>query len=194
MIARIPDREADPVRAPRPAPALRLVAPPPVIAAADLTWVELVDHEARAERWIRFGAVVAERTVTRRNRFVAFAPGAVFAYVRWGADGRGTVAARLDILQAVPRGAPRIAVPGVTPGAAALLRLGGWGRVSQALAAIDAVEASGVALEAVAPEFWRQTHERIAAGQAPRPYTAARHRALKLRPTLADRFDEGDGQ
>jgi hypothetical protein len=194
MVARIPDREPDPVRAPRPAPALRPVAPSPAFAAADLTWVELVDHEARTERWIRFGAVVAERTVTRRNRFVAFAPGTVFAYVRWGANGRGTIAARLDILQAVGRGAPRIAVPGVTPGAAGLLRLSGWGRVRQALAAIDAVEASGVALEAVAPAHWRHVHERTAAGLAPHPYTAARQRALRLRQAPAARFDGEDGR
>ena len=34
---------------------------------------------------------------------------------------------------------------------------------------------------AVAPDHWRHVHNRLAAGQDPRPYTAARHRAWLLR-------------
>ena len=51
----------------------------------------------------------------------------------------------------------------------------------QALAVIDAIAATGVALEAVAPEHWRHVQARMTAGLAPQPYTAARHRALRLR-------------
>lgn len=189
-----PDRAVDPVRAPRPAPSLRQVAVSRPLGDGDLTWVELIDDAGRMERWIRFGAVAAERPVTRRNRFVGFAPGAVFASVRWAANTRGTAAARLDVAQAVARGAARVALPGVTPGALSLLQLVGWERVRQALAVIDAIATTGVALEGVAPEHWRHVQARMTAGLAPQPYTAARHRALRLRPAPCDTLDSGDAR
>lgn len=175
---------ADPVRAPRPTPPLKLAVQAGPVPRDALTWVELIDDEGRTERWIRFGCVVETHAVSRRNRFVAFAPGAVFAYVRWACGRRGALAARLDILQAVDRTGARVAVPGVTPGAVSLLRLNGWGRVRHALAVIDAVAETGVALEAVAPDHWRHVHNRMTAGLAPQAYTQVRHRALKLRQAL----------
>ncbi|GAA0211089.1 hypothetical protein QOZ96_002289 [Brevundimonas nasdae] len=180
---------SDPVRAPRPAPPLALVAETACVARDALTWVELIDDEGRAERWIRFGAVAETHRVSAHNQFVGFAPGAVFAYVRWACGPRGAVGARLDILQAVERGAARVAIPGVTPGAVSLLRLNGWSRVRHALAVIDAVAETGVALEAVAPDHWRHVHNRMTAGLLPQAYSTARHRALKLRQALA-----GDGR
>lgn len=180
---------SDPVRAPRPAPPFALVAETACVARDALTWVELLDDEGRAERWIRFGAVVETHRVSAHNQFVGFAPGAVFAYVRWACGPRGAVGARLDILQAVERGAARVAIPGVTPGALSLLRLNGWSRVRHALAVIDAVAETGVALEAVAPDHWRHVHNRMTAGLLPQAYSTVRHRALKLRQALA-----GDGR
>lgn len=175
---------ADPVRSPRPTPPLRLAVQAGPIPRDALTWVELIDDEGSTERWIRFGCVVETHAVSRRNRFVAFAPGAVFAYVRWACGPRGALGARLDILQAVDRTGARVAVPGVTPGAVSLLRLNGWGRVRHALAVIDAVAETGVALEAVAPDHWRHVHNRMTASLAPQAYTQVRHRALKLRQAL----------
>jgi hypothetical protein len=180
---------ADPVRAPRPTPPLVLVADAAPIARDALTWVELIDDEGRTERWIRFGAVVETHKISLHNRFVGFAPGAVFAYVRWACGPRGAVGARLDILQAVDCGAARVAIPGVTPGAVSLLRLNGWSRVRHALAVIDAVAETGVPLEAVAPDHWRHVHNRMSTGLRPQAYSQVRHRALKLRQALA-----GDGR
>lgn len=179
---------SDPVRAPRPGPPLVLVPVASPLARGALTWVELIDDEGRTERWIRFGAVVETHRVSASNRFVGFAPGAVFAYVRWACGPRGAVGARIDILQAVARGADRVAIPGVAPGALSLLRLNGWSRVRHALAVIDAVADTGVALEAVASDHWRHVHNRMTAGLAPQAYGAVRHRALKLRQGLG-----GDG-
>ena len=63
-----------------------------------------------------------------------------------------------------------------------LLKIEGWPKVSQVLAAIDATEAAGVDPCDAAPDHWRHVHNRIAAGQAPRSYTLERHRAwLKRR-------------
>jgi hypothetical protein len=36
----------------------------------------------------------------------------------------------------------------------------------------------------VAPEHWRHVHNRLAAGETPRPYTRERHRAWLLRREL----------
>jgi hypothetical protein len=162
-------------------------AGPPLVAPADprstrqLTYVELVFLKDRIERWIRFGRVRDERIISRHNRFIAFEPGAVFAFVRWAANDYGTVVSRIDVLQAVRRSEGCSTVPGVTPGADILLRLSGWANVAPVLRAIDAVEALGVDPADAAPDHWRHVHNRLSAGQAPRLYSAERHRAWLLR-------------
>lgn len=154
-------------------------APDPRLTQVDLVWIE-----ARIEHWIRFGAIVADQVVDRCRRRVGFAPGAVFAFVRWSANDRGTVASRLDILQAVAPGEACSTVPGVTPGGRSLLRLAGWPKVRKALAAIDAIEALGVDPTAAAPDHWRHLHTRLAGRTPPRAYSPARHRAWRLRSAL----------
>ena len=157
----------------------------PAPSADHLTWVELVFDPGRRERWIRFGQAVDQRIVSRRNRFVGFRPGAVFAFVRWASNAHGTVVSRLDILQAADPRRDRIAIPGVVPGAVSLLRLNGWPRVRRALEQIDAVEAAGFAADQVAPDYWRHVHARLAVSLAPLPYTAERHRAFRLRQQVS---------
>lgn len=159
----------------------RLLPAPAPVREADLTWVELVFDKGRIERWIRFGVAVDQRIVTRQNRFVGFHPGSVFAFVRWAADARGTVVSRLDILAAPHPAQARTSVPGVTPGGVSLLRLTGWPRVKATLEAIDAIEALGIAPEAVAPDHWRHLHNRLLVGERPQTYTPSRHAAWVLR-------------
>jgi Protein of unknown function (DUF2840) len=153
---------------------------PSLSAGADFsefTWVELIHHPGVVERWIRFGVRAGEVILDRRSRFFGFAPGSVFAFVRWAAGDYGTVVSRIDILQAVDRHHGCSTIPGVTPGAEILLRLAGWPKVQQVLAAIDAIEALGLDPVEAAPDHWRHVHHRLAAAQPPRPYTAERHRA-----------------
>jgi hypothetical protein len=164
-------------------PVVVIGTPPP--SADQLTWVELVFDPGRTERWIRFGQAVDQRIVSRRNRFVAFRPGVVFAYVRWAANAYGTVVSRLDILQAADPTRDRIAIPGVVPGAVSLLRLSGWPRVRRALDLIDAVEAGGFEPGEVAPDYWRHVHARMSVSLPPLAYTAERHRAFRLRQQVA---------
>lgn len=171
----IPDRRPDGGRKPASEP----------VRNDDLTWVELVFDKGRVERWIRFGAVVETRIVTRRNRFVAFRPGEVFAYVRWSAGARGTIVSRLDILLAARRSEALTSVPGVSPGGVSLLRLSGWPRVKAVLDAIDAIEALDIAPETVAPDHWRHVHNRLLVGETPRTYTQARHEAWRLRRMIS---------
>ena len=52
------------------------------------------------------------------------------------------------------------------------------------LAAIDAVDAAGVDPCDAAPDHWRHVHNRLSAGQPPRPYTAERHAAWLKRKAI----------
>ena len=102
----------------------------------DLTTVELLWLEKRIENRIRFGRAVAEQIIDRRRRILSFAPGTVFAFVRWASNDFGTVMSRVDILRAATPGQRYSTVPWVTPGGDILLRLTGWPK-SRACAAID---------------------------------------------------------
>ncbi len=146
-----------------------------------LTRVHLTWLEGRVEHWIRFGAIAQETLLDRRRRVVAFEPGAIFAFVRWASNDFGTVVSRLDVVRAAVPGEAYSTLPHVRPGGDILLRQTGWPKVQRVLAAIDAIEALGLTPAAVAPDHWRHVHNRLAAGQDPRPYTAARHRAWLLR-------------
>ena len=146
-----------------------------------LTEVELIHLEGKVERWIRFGRKREERILDRRRRVLAFAPGSVFAFVRWASNDYGTVVSRIDVARAPHAGEPFSTIPFVTPGAEILLRVSGWPKVEQVLAAIDQVEALDLRAEDACPDHWRQVHNRITAGYAPRAYTRDRHAAWLLR-------------
>lgn len=146
-----------------------------------LTYVELAWFQGRIERWIRFGDHVCEHVVDRRRRWLGFARGAVFAFVRWQAGARGTKLSRIDILHAVGPEAACSTVPGVAPGGEVLLRQSGWPKVQRVLQLIDGLEALGIPPQDVAPDYWRQAQNRLVAGREPEPYTPARHRAWLLR-------------
>lgn len=156
----------------------------PARASPPLTWVDLVWYENQIERWIRFGSVREEQILDRRRRRVGFAPDAVFAFVRWRANTRGTVQSRIDIVRAVGCGQAASTVPGIDPGGELLLHIAGWPSVQRVLAAIDQVEALGVEPADAAPDHWRQVHNRLSARRDPEPYTSLRHRAWRLRAEL----------
>ncbi|TPK95299.1 MULTISPECIES: DUF2840 domain-containing protein [unclassified Mesorhizobium] len=148
---------------------------------SDLTFVELIWLKKRIENYIRFGKTVENRIIDRSRRIVAFAPGNIFAFVRWTANDFGTVAARIDILRAVSPGKRCSTVAYVRPGADILVTAIGWPKVERVLQAIDAVEAIGIDPVDVSPEYWRHVHSRLAARENPRPYTRQRHEAWLLR-------------
>lgn len=150
-------------------------------ARLDLTRVALVFLAERIERWIRFGKVAAEEIQDRRRRVVMFAPGEVFAFVRWRAEAYGTVDSRIAVLRAVRPGEPFTTYPEVAPGAEILLDVHGWSKVRTVLEVIDAVERGGLAPERVAPDYWRHVGSRVSVGLPPRAYDRARHRAWSAR-------------
>jgi hypothetical protein len=142
----------------------------------DLTTVELLWLEKRIENRIRFGNAVSEQVVDRCRRVLSFAPGSIFAFVRWASNDFGTVLSRVDILRAMPW---------VKPGAENLLRLSGWPKVERALQLIDAVDALDIDPADVAPDYWHHVHSRLSVNEAPRPYMRARHQAWLRRRRIA---------
>ncbi|HEY1888033.1 MAG TPA: DUF2840 domain-containing protein, partial [Roseiarcus sp.] len=134
---------------------------------------------------IRFGHEAEETILDRRRRVFSFAPGSVFAFVRWASNDFGTIVSRINIVRAVDRGAPYQTLPFVRPGGDILLRISGWPKVQRALQGIDAVEALGIDPADAAPDHWRHVHNRLLAGEPPRPYSREQHRAWLLRRRLA---------
>lgn len=163
---------------PRSAPGEDCRAEPP---AEPLTEIDLIWHKGRHERWLRFGRIAAARIVDRDRRIVSLAPGGVVALIRWRGNAYGTTSSRIDILRTLAPGRAGVLIPGVSSPAYVLLRLSGWPKVERALAAIDAVEAGGLAPEGVCPDHWRQVHGRLTVNRPPEAYTPARHRAWQLR-------------
>ena len=156
-------------------------------ASDDLTHVELTWVEKRIENWIRFGCKAREQVLDRHRRVLTFQPGSIFAFVRWAANDFGTIISRLDIVRAVEPGEPYQTLPFVRPGGDILLKIEGWPKVEQVLRHIDAVEASGIQPNEVAPDHWRHVANRLSVGEIPRAYTLARHQAwLKRREVSAD--------
>ena len=140
-----------------------------------MTEVALVFYEGRIEHWLRFGTHQREQILDRRRRVIGFAPGEVFAFVRWEANDYGTVLSCLDILRACGPGEAVTTLPGVTPGGEILLRLNGWPRVKRALDTIAAIEQLGIDPTDVAPDWWRHLHNRIVCNLSHRAYSRAQH-------------------
>ena len=152
----------------------------PLHTEVELTWLE-----GRIEHWIRFGRDCGETILDRRRRILHFAPESVFAFVRWAANDFGTIVSRIDIVRAIDRGESYQTLPFVRPGGEILLRISGWPKVERVLQTIDAVEALGVDAADAAPDHWRHLHNRLVAGEPPRPYSRDQHRAWLLRRRLA---------
>lgn len=152
---------------------------------SDLTLVELTWREKRIEHRIRFGRIVDEHRLDRHRRIVSFAPGSVFAFVRWAANEYGTIISRIDIVRTVRANEPYQTLPFVRPGGEILLRISGWPKVERVLAAIDAIEALGVDPADAAPEHWRHLNNRVSVNEPFRVYSADQHHAwLRRREIL----------
>ena len=147
------------------------------LVVSDLTTVELLWLEKRIENRIRFGHSVSEKLVDRNRRVLSFAPGSIFAFVRWTSNDFGTVLSRIDIMRAASPGQLHSTVPWIKPGGESLLRLSGWPKVERVLQLIDAVEALGVDPADAAPDYWHHVHNRLSVNETPRPYTRSRHQA-----------------
>ena len=152
---------------------------------SNLTHVELLWLEKRIENWVRFGHPVEEKILDKRRRILSFAPGCIFAFVRWTSNDFGAVISRIDIIRAVTVGERCATVPYVRPGGDILLGLAGWPKVERILQLIDVVETLGIDPVDAAPDYWRHVHNRLSVNEAPRPYTRSRHQAWLHRRRIA---------
>ena len=150
-----------------------------------LTRVELTWIEKKIEHWIRFGHPADKYLLDRHRRVVTFAPGSLFAFVRWAANAYGTLVSRIDIVRSIAPGEPYQTLPHVRPGGEILLKIESWPKVDRVLQAIDAIEALGIDATEVAPEHWRHVHQRLTAGQEPRAYSREQHDAWLKRRSFA---------
>lgn len=148
----------------------------PLQTSVELTWLE-----ARIVHWIRFGHHCGETILDRHRRILRFAPSNLFGFVRWASNDFGTTVSRIDIVRAVDRGESYQTLPCVHPGGEILLQIAGWPKVERVLQQIVAVEALGINPADVAPDHWRHLHNRLIAGEPPRPYGREQHRAWLLR-------------
>ncbi len=149
-----------------------------------LTDVELVWDEGRTERWIRFGYPAQDRIIHLKRRVVSFSPGGVFAFVRWQGNDFGTVRSRIDILRAVHPGDACTHIAFVHPGGDILLRISGWPRVQRVLDEVTTIEQAGFNPTDICPDHWCHLHNRLSAGERPRPYTHERHAVWLKRRAL----------
>jgi hypothetical protein len=147
------------------------------VVVSDLTTVELLWLEKRIENRVRFGRPVSEKVLDRNRRVLSFAPGSIFAFVRWTSNDFGTVLSRVDILRAAIPGQRYSTVPWITPGGESLLRLYGWPKVERVLQLIDTVEALDIDPADAASDYWHHVHNRLSVNETPRAYTRSRHHA-----------------
>jgi hypothetical protein len=152
---------------------------------SDLTHVELLWLEKRIENWIRFGRHAEEQVLDKQRRIVSFAPGHLFALVRWVSNDFGTVISRIDVIRTVAPGQRCATVPYVRPGGEILLRLAGWPKVERVLQIADAIESLGIDPADAAPDYWHHVHNRMSVNEVPRSYTRSRHQAWLHRRRIA---------
>src|SRR6201997_4294294 len=86
----------------------------------DLTTVEILWLEKRIENRVRFGRPVSEKVLDRNRRVLSFAPGSIFAFVRWTSNDFGTILSRIDIVRAAVPGQSYSTVPWIKPGGESL--------------------------------------------------------------------------
>lgn len=149
-----------------------------------LTHVTLVWQQGAREDWLRFGKPVAERIIDRRTRIESYAPGQMFALVRWASNNYGTIRSTLDIVRTVASGEAYTTLPQVDPGGDLLLSVRGWPKVRRVFTLIDAIEQDGIDPCDVAPDHWLHMHNRLAVGMEPRCYVFDRHRTWLRRRNL----------
>ena len=152
---------------------------------SDLTHVELLWLEKRIENWVRFGRHAEEQVLDKQRRILSFAPGHLFAFVRWVSNDFGTVISRIDIIRAVAPGQRCATVPYVRPGGDILLRLSGWPKVERVLQIARCHRGARHRSGRRCPDYWHHVHNRMSVNEVPRSYTRSRHQAWLHRRRIA---------
>ena len=142
-----------------------------------LTAVELIFYPDHFNHRLRFGAEFRRIRLDRWRALAVFAPGAVFAYVRWSANAYGTAHWSIVILKAAASGDSITLINGVRPGAHVLAAGFGVTSTRRMLGLIDQLEADGFEPGLVSEAWWRHVHNRVQVRRPPRGYDARQHSA-----------------
>lgn len=169
---------------------------PNVQAVVQMMWAEFPERKAapmqvslafveqRVNVWLRFGKPVREMVMNRWRRVAVFEPGAVCCRVKWIANDYGTALWQLMVLQAPTSFDGVHCIADVMPGARILLRADGELQVTAVLAAIDAMDQSGIDPCVAALTYWGTVGDCLAAHQPLPEYTPPRHAAHIARGAL----------
>jgi hypothetical protein len=142
-----------------------------------LPCVTLVYVPQRLNAWLGFGRPMLEDATENDCRYVYFAPGVVFGRMIWETDADDRVRAQFAVLRAIELGERVVRLDGVAPGARLLLHATTPAK-AQVTDLIDAIETQHIALEEVGEDYWCVVPQRLVAGIAPPPYSAAEHAAV----------------
>lgn len=151
---------------------------------AALTRLDLRSVPRRGNVYLRFGAPVLTRRTGAGKRSVYFTAESTLCRVWWERNRYGTTRWELAVLQAKSPGSAMQKMPGVTPGAALLLSVGGEQNVKFVLRLIDTLEREGIAPVTVAASYWRVLHNRLAGRSEVGTYGVHRHAAESLRKQI----------
>jgi hypothetical protein len=149
-----------------------------------LTRVRTIFIRDQTNVWLRFGHAVKEHIVDSQRRDAYFTPHAILGCITWRGTPHGTTLWRAEVLRAVTIGERASQLSNVYPGAEILLRVSGASKVPVLFALLDRIEAAGIHLIAVSPDYWRCAHNRLAANQDVSELAAAAHRAFQSRRKL----------
>ncbi len=149
-----------------------------------LTCVRLIFIRDQTNVWLRFGHAVKERIVDSQRRDAYFTPHSILGCITWRGTPHDTTLWRAEVLRAVTIGERASQLSNVNPGAEILLRVSGASKVPAVLSLFDRIEAAGIHLIAVSPDYWRCAHNRLAANQDVSALAADAHRAFQSRREL----------
>ena len=125
-----------------------------------------------------FGAPDEWQALDRRRAIAGFAPGKLFAYVRWESGQFGTTSWTLTIGRTRQDGARLLPVPGIQPGINCLGLLYVKTFAKCGLKLIDEVEYWGFQPEDISPHWWRMACHRMRLNLPVRSYTLHQHDAF----------------
>ncbi len=130
----------------------------------NLTLVSIRWRKNRRNYRLLFGAPVRHVRLDWQRSLTAFAPGSIFGYERWEGNKFGTQSWLICVVEAAAPQSSVSQIPGIIPGARALISLRGKAACTEFLTHLDTIAASA-APEELDPQLWLHIGHRLSAGK-----------------------------